>query len=367
MNENEIFDHLLDDESPEVEVQETMEQEDTSFEAILGIPTIDDSESNEKADVESELESEETRDDIISVFLKERGIVDPSKIQFEGEDGSVEELDFNSLDREEQLNILKEITDPGLSDHEVEVISYLRKNNVSFNEVIDYFAEKRLQEYLNENPDKVHPTTYSIDEYTDDELYMADLKSKYPSFTDEELVSKLNIAKSDENLFTKEVEILRESYKAEEDRARKEAEYAEQQEYESLKNNLINAAGAFSEISLDASDPESDSLVIEDSDRNQILGYLLNQDKDGKSQFVKDIENPETLIELAWYRINGKSTLSGVTQYWKNILKEERKERANLEKQLEKYKNKENKTVIKNRETTTSPSGLDFWDKSGLI
>lgn len=359
MIENDYFDHLLDDNDPEIN-QEVVKEEDNSMDALLGIPTIDDSEPEPVSDPEPENEENDDKD-IISVFLKENGIVDPSKIQFEGEDGTIEELDFNTLDREEQLNILKEITDPGLSNHEIEVINYLRKNRVSFNEVIDYFAEQRLHEYLNANPDQVHPTTYSIDEYTDEELYLADLKSKYPSFTDEELMSKLNIAKSDENLFTKEVDVLRKSYKAEEDRAKQEAAYAEQQEYEALQNSLINAAGAFSEISLDASDPQSDSLVIEDGDRNQILAYLLNQDKDGKSQFVKDIENPDTLIELAWYRINGKNTLSGVTQYWKNILKEERKERASLEKQLEKYKNKEQKTVIKNKETTNSPSGnLDF-------
>lgn len=320
-------------------------------------------------DNDSDTSPEPSRDEnVIDMFLKDRGIVDPTKIQFENENGEIENIDFSSLDKDEQLNILKELTNPGLSDHEIEVVNYLRKNKVSFNEVIDYFANQRLQEYLNENPDAVHPKHYSIDEYTDEDLYLADLKSKYPSFTDDELISKLNIAKSDENLFSKEVEILRENYKAEEDRAKQEAEYAEQQEYESLKTNLINAAGAFSEISLDVSDPQSDSLVIEDSDRTQILAYLLNQDKDGKSQFVKDIENPDTLIELAWYRINGQTTLSGVTQYWKNILKEERKERASLEKQLEKYKSKENKTVIKNRETTNSPGGnLDFWDKSGLI
>ena len=46
---------------------------------------------------------------------------------------TIEEIDFGSLDREEQLNILKEITDPSLSDHEKEVIGYLRKNRVSFN------------------------------------------------------------------------------------------------------------------------------------------------------------------------------------------------------------------------------------------
>lgn len=317
--------------------------------------------SNSDSDLDTDNSVDDVEEDVIMIFLKDRGISDPTKIQFENDNGEIEDVDFNSLSREEQLTILQELTDPGLSNHETEVINYLRKNNVTFNEVIDYFANQRLQEYLNENPDSIHKQTYSIDEYSDDELYLADLKSKYPSFTDDELVSKLNIAKSDDTLFTKEVEILRESYKEEEDRAKREAEYKEQQEYEALRNNLISAAGSFSEIALDATDPQSDSLVIEDQDRNQILGYLLNQDKDGKSQFVKDIENPDTLIELAWYRINGKNTLSGVTQYWKNILKEERKERASLEKQLEKYKNKEQTTVIKNKETTNSPSSnLDF-------
>ena len=365
MNENEIFDHLLDD-APEME-QEIQEQDDRSMDAILGIPSTEDSEYSEELELESETK-ENNDEDIISVFLKNKGILDPSKIQFEGENGTLEELDFKSLDKEEQLNILNELTDPHLSNHEIEIINYLRKNQVSFGDVVDYYANQKLQAYLSSNPEMVPQKTYSIDEYSDDELYLADLKYKYPSFTDEELLSKLNIAKADESLFEKEVDVLRQSYKAEEDRAREEALYAEQQEYETLKNNLINATSSFGEIVLDYTDPKSDSIVIEDSDRNQILGYLLNQDKDGKSQFVKDIENPETLIELAWYRINGQNTLTGVTQYWKNILKEERKERANLEKQLEKYKNKEQKTVIKNRETTNSPSGnLDFWDRSGLI
>lgn len=364
MNTTELdYSTLLDND--DIETVETVEEKiiDNSFENILE----EDSKENEPEDKEDD-ENTETEDDVIIAFLKERGIADPKQIQFQNDDGEIENLSFDSLSREEQLTILKELTDPGLSDHEIEVVNYLRKNKVSFNEVIDYFADQRLQEYLNEHPEDVHAKNYSIDEYSDDELYIADLKSKYPSFTDEEILSKLNIAKSDENLFKKEVDVLRENYKAEEDRAKQEAEVAEQQEYESLRNSLMDAAKSFSEIVLDSSDPQSDSLVIEDQDRNKILEYLLNQNKDGKSQFVKDIENPETLIELAWYRINGKDTLTGVTQYWKNILKEERKQRASLEKQLEKYKNKEEKTVFKNKETTNSPSSnLDFWDKSGLI
>lgn len=244
-------------------------------------------------------EVEEVEDDAITAFLKTKGIADPTKIQFENESGEIEDVDFNSLSREEQLTILQELTAPDLSEHEVGVINYLRQNKVTFDQVIDYFANQRLEEYLNAHPEDRHQKNYSIDEYNDDELYLADLKSKYPSFSDEELLSKLNIAKSDEDLFKKEVDILRESYKAQEDQMLKDAELAEQQQYEDLQNNLLNAVSTFNEVSLDTKDSESDSLVIEDSDKRQILSYLLDQDKDGKSQFVKDIENPNTLIELA--------------------------------------------------------------------
>ena len=313
---------------------------------------------------EPEVEEPEVpaEDNVIMSFLKERGISDPTKIQFENENGEIEDIDFNSLSTEEQLTMLQELTDPGLSDHEIEVINYLRKNRVSFNEVIDYFANQRLEEYLNENPDKKHQQTYSIDEYSDDELYLADLKSKYPSFTDEELISKLNIAKSDENLFGKEVEMLRENYKAQEEQALKDAELAEKQQYEDLQNNLIEAVGKFNEVSLDTHDTESDSLVIEDADKRQILGYLLDQDKDGKSQFVKDIENPATLIELAWYKTHGRDVIDGISQYWKDELKTARKKIASLEKQLD--NNKSNKTVVtSNKTVTNSPSKGLNWDE----
>ena len=357
------FDYLLDGddtvpsyESKEVELPEEIVSNETGIETEFN----DDEEVIEES-VETEPSDE---DDILTTFLKDRGISDPTKIQFENENGEIEDVDFNSLSREEQLTMLQELTDPGLSEHEVEVVNYLRKNRVTFNEVIDYFANQRLQEYLNENPDQIHQQVYSIDDNNDDELYFADLKSKYPSFTDEELMSKLNIAKSDENLFKKEVDVLRESYKAEEDKMREEAENREKQEYEDLQNNLLQAVSVFNEISLDSADPESDSLVIEDSDKKQILAYLLNQDKDGKSQFVKDIEDPTTLIELAWYRTHGKDTIEGITRYWKDILKGERKKIASLEKQLGNYKS--NKTVIAPSETkTNSPSKGLNWD--GLI
>ena len=353
------FDNLLDETILPEEVDSASSAHEVELPDIFSEEDVVKSE-----DEKNSVETEETEDDTMSAFLKSRGIVDPSKIKFENENGEIEDIDFNSLSREEQLTMLQELTDPGLTSHEIEVVNYLRKNQVTFNEVVDYFANQKLEEYLNEHPEERHQKNYSVDDYNDDELYLADLKSKYPSFSDEELLSKLNIAKSDENLFKKEVDVLRESYKAQEDQMLKDAELAEQQQYEDLQNNLINAVSAFNEISLDTRDSESDSLVIEDGDKRQILGYLLDQDKDGKSQFVKDIENPATLIELAWYRTHGRDVIDGISQYWKDILKSERKKIASLEKQLEDKKS--NKTVIVPKETkTNSPSKGLNWD--GLI
>jgi len=57
-------------------------------------------------------------------YLQSRGISDPSKVQFTNEDGTTEEVDFNSLSDEEQLEILKEVSDPGLSPEEIQTVNY---------------------------------------------------------------------------------------------------------------------------------------------------------------------------------------------------------------------------------------------------
>ena len=121
---------------------------------------------------------------------------------------------------------------------------------MSFNDVIDYYAEQRLQEYLNENPDQVRQKTYTIDEYSNDELYLADLKNKYPTLTDEELLSELDSAKLNEELFNKKTEAIRQQYKEIEEQQLKDQELAEQQRYEALQQNIANAVLNFKEISI---------------------------------------------------------------------------------------------------------------------
>ena len=207
MNENfnnigSDFDDLFDDSSATTVENSVDESQEKAFELPDNMDdygVIEES-SEESSEGESSNDSESTEPelDVWHQYLRDLGVSDSKAIQFENEDGEIETVDFDTLDRETQLTMLKELTDPGLSEHEIQVVNYLRQNNASFDDVINYFAEQRLQQYLTENPDQVHQKVYSIDEYTNDELYLADLKNKYPDFTDEELLAELDAAKINE-------------------------------------------------------------------------------------------------------------------------------------------------------------------------
>ena len=344
----EMFEDLLDDPGTQVvEDDNTPKPLDPTDDPILN-DYVNGSTGDDNTPDPSEDENNKSHDsgDFLHNFLKEKGIEDPSKLQWEDENGEITDVDFDSLSDEDKLNVLNSLSDPGLSQHEIDVVNYLRQNGVTFNEVVDYFSKKAVEDYISKNPDSVPTKTYTIDDYTDEELYLADLKSKYPDFTDEELTSKLNSAKSNEELFKKEVNALRTEYKNEEDAQVEAQKQKEQQDYDNLVSNLQNILGNFNEIVLDSTDPESDVLEIEDSDKEQVLAYLLNQDTDGKSQLVKDLENPTTLIELAWLRTQGRALIDNSTRYWKDLLKQERKEKAKLEKELESYRTRESQSVV---------------------
>lgn len=308
----------------------------------------------------SDLVEDSDKDNVLYDFLKGHGIEDPSKMKFRNDKNEIEDVDFSKLSREEQLNILTGITDSGLTQQEIADINFLRKNGINLSQYGSTVSKNSVEQYINQHSENVPQKTYQIDDYTDDELYLADLKSKYPDFSDEEILSKLESAKDNEDLYQKEVTALRNSYKEDEDNYLKQQEAIRQQQYVALQNNLINAARNFNEVLLDPEDPESDSLVVEDSDRQQIMSYLLDQDSQGKSQLVKDLENPNTLIQLAWLRLQGQNAIADTSHYWKETLKETRKENARLQKEINKLKGKKDNSVVV--ETQAKNLG-DAWDR----
>lgn len=340
------MDDLLDD------PVETVEEEPTVEPTEEEVPILPDQESDVKEEAEQDGQSEEaTAGDsteeapsVLYEYLQSYGIKDPSKIQFENESGTIDEVDFNSLSREEQLTMLKELSNTDYTDYERSVINYMRQNKTDLEGIVKYFSDKAVQDYLAQNPDAAPQKTYTIDDYSDDELYMADMKARFPDFTDEEIESKLDSAKLNEETFKKEIDAIRQYYKTEEDKQAEEARLQEQQQYESLRNSILDATSKFNEIVLDADDP-TESLEIEDSDKQIMLDYLLAEGTDGRSQFDKDLSDPAALIELAWLRTHGRETLTSISQYWKHELAETRKELAKAQKELDKY-TKNDKSVI---------------------
>lgn len=312
-----LFDSLLEDNKTTTTEQVEVEGSSTTETGEISQPELENqsnSDSNEEVDINP-----------IEEFLKEKGIEDVSKIKYETEDGEIQEVDFNSLSGKEQLTILKELSTPDLSESEINTVQWLRNNGVTLEQAIDYFKQTAVEEYkasLNNNAPEQH---YDVDSYSDDELYFADLKARYTSMSDEELKYELDKAKENEDLFKKKVEIIRNDYKEKEKEAALEAQRREEEEYNQLRSALTESVSNFKEISFDYKDPESDVLVIEDDEKSKILSYLLEQDTNGYSQFFKDLNDPKVLVELAWYKLFGQDAISNISEYWKDILKQERR------------------------------------------
>lgn len=350
MNDELNYDDLLSSDGEKTlapdQVSMSMPQNDTY------INPLDDDElhgygkDDDDKNSEPEPSNQEPEEDVLTSFLKSYGIEDPSKMKFQNDDDEVEDVDFKTLSKEDQMEILKNLTDSGLSEQEKADLNWLRQNGMSLKQFSDAVSKRSIDNYLNQNPNQAPQRVYQIDDYSDDELYLADLKSKYPDFTDEELLSKLESAKDNEDLYTKEVTALRNSYKQDEDNLVKQQEEQQAQAAQAMRDNLMKAASNFNEVLLDADDPESDALMIEDTDKQQILSYLLDQDSQGKSQLIRDLEDPETLIQLAWLRLQGQNAISDTSRYWKETLKETRKENVKLQKEIEKLKGKKDNSVV---------------------
>lgn len=325
INDGTVFDDLLEgdsgaftDNDSQQESESTNIPDNTDLVDISGQELSEDSQQEPN---KSETQESGDTDDFLMSFLSEYGLKD-GKVTYENENGETEEIDFNDLDSQEKINILKELTSPNLTKDEIETINYLRSNNATIQDVIKYYSQKAVEDYIKENG----PTEkqYSVDEYSDDELYIADLKSKFSDMTDEERMTDLEIAKENQDLFKKKVEIIRKQYKANEEEQAKERVKAQEEQYNAFKTSLETQLTGFNEISMDYKDDKSDRLQIEDSEKEEIYKYILNQDENGSTQFFKDLNDPKMLVEMAWFALYGKDAISDITNYWKSQLKNTR-------------------------------------------
>ena len=120
------FDDLLDNDGLQESYQESNELEDP--EDLQEPEETEESEEDEEFEESEESEESEApvfEGNALYSFLQTRGVKDPTKLVFSNEDGSTEEVDFATLTPEEQLDILQQVTDPGLTEDEINTVNYL--------------------------------------------------------------------------------------------------------------------------------------------------------------------------------------------------------------------------------------------------
>lgn len=273
--------------------------------------------TNEPAEDDSNL-------DAYTRFLKSRGIRDGKTIVYEDEDtGETSEVDFSTLTAEEQFNILNELTDPGLSEDEIYTINFLRQNNATMQDVIGYYQEQAVKDYIEKNGG--NNIVYTSDDYNDDELYIADLKSRYPDMSDEELMEELQTAKENPDLFAKKAEIIRNHFKTVEENNKQAEIDAQNKQRQEYQNQFQSVLDQFNYIPMDYKDPNGGVFQVENSEKAAIWDYLFKQDANGFTGFTRDLNDPSKVVEIAHKILFGAEAMSDLTRHFKQELKKARR------------------------------------------
>lgn len=292
----------------------------------IGINDLDDDDVIEsgQVNVETSLKQEENnsnqqnQDDYISDFLKTRGIDDPSKIMFEDDNNQMVERNWNDLSKEEKLNILNmplettqetDTNENDLTEEEINLLNQIRQSNMTPAEYINQLSSKET----------VQEPQYSIDQLSDDEVYLLDLESRVGELSDEQAASALNIAKQqDEELYKKQIEGIRREYKEREDLKNQQTQAQIEEEqleaFNAYRDSVVNAIDNFTSIgNLD--------LNFEDADKENLAEFMLSQDEAGKNYLYEALQDPEILTKAAWFILNGEEAFNSITDYFKNQIK----------------------------------------------
>lgn len=251
-----------------------------------------------------DFENNSDEESILTDLLKSKGIID-NKINIIDEDGTEKEYNFNELSKEEKLQILldnpqEENTD--LGDDEIEFLNILRENDLSIDDFLEKYKERILSELSSQS------STYNIDSYNDNELFLLDLKNKF-ELSDEELQLELEKELLNEDLFKKKMSKIREGYKkmedAENQRIEQDTINKRTEEYNKFKEEMIDFSSGVSEFH---------GIILDDSEKQETLSYLLDLDESGVSRFAKDLNKSDRLFEAAWFLRYGKEAFQAMEQ-----------------------------------------------------
>lgn len=244
-------------------------------------------------------------DDLTSEILRLKGISDPDKIKFEDESGAIVERSWNTLSKEEQINILagnEPSDEDSLSNDEIELLNAIRDSGMSVN---DYM--RSLQ------PKETSKPRYKIDELSDDDLYVLDILEKVggENISDEELSEALELAKKNEKLFQKTVEGLRAQYtqleKDQEVREANERALQQQQAYDKFASSIMNEIRGLNSFA-------GQDLELSNEDVEELSAFMLDIDDNGMSPFGKAMQDPSLFTRAAFWLLNEDKIIEELTK-----------------------------------------------------
>ena len=295
---------------------------------LLDEPVIPQHEEQPESSLQDDdsLEEEEstTEDtDVITALLKEQNITDRNKIQYEDDNGQIQELPFDSLPLEDQLNILKGNQDKqqndsdNLDDDEIQLINYLRNNNITSQQYADLIAQQAINNYQSQQA-----PSYKVDDLTDDDLFLLDLKSRVPDVDDETAAAALDSAKQNESLFYKQVQGIRQEYQQkEQELAEQELAQKQAQDSEQLQQFQDAIVGSINNL-----DQDNDfAFNLSNADKQELYNFMFQQDATGLSYLNRAINDPNTLTKMSWYALHGDEAIENMRNYYEHQITETRR------------------------------------------
>lgn len=305
----------------------------------IGINDIDyDDELNDNAttqdidqqeDIQETTETDVELDDrgILQEFLNSRGIEDISKIKYEGEDGEEEEVDWDSLDSKEKLSILNSLSNEeyenDLDDSEIQLINSIRSSRMSPTEYINYAVQTGADQYARSMQQGMD--IYEIDQFSDDDLFVTDFITRMgrDNVTDEEISEALEKAKSNEELFNKQIKAIRTEYKNLEDQNRQYNAYLAQQERQEQYNQF---ASTIRDQVLNFDEFGGFDLNMDQDDKEELYEFITGFDEAGNSILGKAIEDPAILTRMSWFALHGEQMLDDIQDYVRQQIAKARKD-----------------------------------------
>lgn len=251
----------------------------------------EDGEGNQPSN--DETPSGQQDEDLTTEVLRLKGITDPGKIKFEDETGTIVERAWDSLSREEQINILlnQEPEQQKFNESELQLINTIRESGMTPEEYI-----QSLQ------PEIEQTKRYKVDDLSDDEVYALDLLQKIGSdISDEEINQALELAKQNEGLFKKTVEGLRKEYirlqEDEEAQIANEKAAREEAAYNKFADSIKGQIKGLNSFA-------GQSLQLSDDDIEDLSSFMLDIDDQGLSAFGRAMNDPALFTKAAFWILN---------------------------------------------------------------